>query len=145
MTILKFLFINTIAVLLMTLFSYIISLFYKANFSEPYLLKYLVNHSKFINKSNFGLWIGWCLHFTIGLVFLCGYFLLKNSIPVDSELVYALGFGCIAGVCGVLGWELMFSIHQNPPKLPKLLYYIQLIGAHIVFSLTAAAMWLVLK
>ncbi|PNW28077.1 hypothetical protein [Formosa algae] len=140
MTVLKFLLINTVAVVLMTGFSYLISHVLNVNFSEPNRLKQLVNRASIIKKSDFGIWIGWCLHFAIGLVFLLGYFLFKNIIHVVSEFLYALVFGFSAGLFGAMGWKLMFTIHDNPPKLPKFPFYIQLVGAHIVFSETVAAM-----
>ncbi|WP_434036450.1 hypothetical protein [Formosa sp. 4Alg 33] len=140
MTILKFILINTVAVALMTGFSYVVSLAFNTNFSEPKRLKQLVNRARIIRKSDFGIWIGWCLHFAIGLVFLSGYFLIRNIVPIGSELLYALTFGFLAGLLGVVGWKLMFSLHDNPPQFPKFPFYAQLIGAHIVFSVTVAGM-----
>ncbi|CDF78632.1 conserved hypothetical membrane protein (DUF2938) [Formosa agariphila KMM 3901] len=140
MTILKFILINTVAVALMTGFSYVISQAYNINFSEPKRLKQLVNRARIIRKSDFGIWVGWCLHFGIGLVFLLVYFLFRNIFPNGPELVYALIFGFLAGLLGVVGWRLMFALHDNPPQFPKFPFYVQLVGAHIVFSATVAGM-----
>ncbi|MBP1839863.1 hypothetical protein [Formosa algae] len=62
MTVLKFLLINTVAVVLMTGFSYLISHALNVNFSEPNRLKQLVNRASIIKKSDFGIWIGWCFY-----------------------------------------------------------------------------------
>ncbi|MFB9054204.1 hypothetical protein ACFFVB_14035 [Formosa undariae] len=140
MTILKFMLINTVAVALMTGFSYVVSLAFRTNFSEPKRLKQLVNRARIVRKSNFGIWIGWCLHFVIGLVFLSGYFLFRNIFPVGPELLYALIFGFSAGLVGAVGWKLMFVLHNNPPQFPKFPFYVQLIAAHIVFSVAVAGM-----
>ncbi|MFB9053106.1 hypothetical protein ACFFVB_08425 [Formosa undariae] len=100
----------------------------------------MVNRANIISKSDFGIWIGWCLHFAIGFVFLFGYLLFREILPNISELLYALMFGFFAGLFGVIGWKFMFSLHGNPPQVPKFPFYVQLVGAHIVFSGIVATM-----
>ncbi|PNW27275.1 hypothetical protein [Formosa algae] len=142
MTVLKIILINIIPVTCMTGYSYLVSLSSNMNFSEPNLLKQLVNRASIISKSDFGIWVGWCLHFAIGLVFLFGYFLCREIITNTPELLYALVFGFFAGLFGVIGWKLMFCLHNNPPQVPKFPFYVQLVRAHIVFSGIVATMLL---
>ncbi|MDO6760212.1 hypothetical protein Q4566_08395 [Tamlana sp. 2_MG-2023] len=136
MSILNILLINTAAVMLMTTFTYFISYIKKTNFGEPELLTQLINRGPFTGQTKYGIWIGWVLHFIMGFVFLYGYFYLRSLVALESEILWGAVYGLFAGILGVIGWTTMFTLHPNPPKVPRLPFYLQLIGAHIVFSIT---------
>jgi len=129
-------FISVIATVAMTSFSYLLEIKKDKKFHEPELINNLIKHNTSLNftisKKNV---IGWIIHFLIGVAF-TGIFLFLYSFKlIELDLLSALIFGCCAGIVGIIGWSLMFGINENPPKIHLKDFYIQLILAHIIFTL----------
>ncbi len=79
--------------------------------------------------------VGWIIHYGIRLIF-TGIFIFLyyiNFLNLTLPPVFLFGVG--VGVIGILGWHFMFSINSNPPRLHLKAFYVQLLFAHVVFSL----------
>ncbi|SDS74488.1 hypothetical protein SAMN04487764_2950 [Gillisia sp. Hel1_33_143] len=124
------------ATLMMTLFSYSFSIFCEHQFKEPELLNQLIKSSKLPFKPKKKSFLGWLVHFIIGLVFAEFTILGWEYFHSISYFVYGLISGIIAGVMGIFGWYLMFKVNPQPPSIHLNKFYIQLVIAHIVFTLT---------
>ncbi|WP_203296447.1 hypothetical protein [Luteirhabdus pelagi] len=143
MDILKVLLINFIAVGVMTVFTYLYSLARNINFGQPYLLQYLINTARpSNNRTTLGIWVGWLLHYILGILFYYGYQLFRTLLGLTHSVWLGILYGFFAGLIGVIGWYLMFRAHRNPPAIPKTEYYLQLVVAHILFGLSVAILLL---
>ncbi|SHG50392.1 hypothetical protein SAMN05444483_11420 [Salegentibacter echinorum] len=120
----------------MTAFSYLAGTARKEKFHEPELLNELIYGAKSLDfdpsKNNV---LGWIFHFLIGLFFTAIFLLLYVVEIININILSALIFGIAAGVVGSIGWRIMFSITENPPKVHLKEFYLQLIIAHIIFSI----------
>lgn len=121
----------------MTIFSYFLANKKNKQFREPEILNELLNGSSFlkvsINQKNAA---GWVIHYSIGTLFtLIFHFLYKNNYFTIS-LLSGIIFGLLAGIIGVIGWKIMFYFNSNPPKILLKSFFIHLIVAHLIFSLS---------
>lgn len=120
-----------IATSLMTIFSYMYSEISKKQFREPELLNNLMARLHWIGPTAWPRhWLGWLIHYWVGLVFVATYHL--SGIVNDLGDYVVAGAAC--GVIGILGWRVTFSLHPGPPALNVKEYYAQLFVAHIVFG-----------
>ncbi len=128
----KILFYTALCVATMTLCSHILSLICNKRFSEPHLLNdlYARHMPRFFQKS-----FGWIVHYLLGVLYYLGY--LGFITMLANGILYAILYGILAGLSGVAGWMIMFSTHDNPPKIDFAAFYIQLVLAHVIFALTA--------
>lgn len=124
-----------IGTLLMTMFSYIMSVILKDHFREPQLLNQLINGSSFIpfHVNRFSL-AGWIIHFAIGFAFAFLFNLIVDLWDVEPSLLNGLVFGFIAGVAGIAGWKIMFRLVDYPPEIPLNRFLFQLIIVHLIFG-----------
>ncbi|MDR6302250.1 hypothetical protein [Mesonia maritima] len=126
------------ATTVMTFFSYFYSEVKNEKFKEPQLINILINRlpnfSTAIGKHHI---LGWFLHFLIGFIFTALFFLIWKYISISWLSGIVLGF--FAGLLGVLGWHIAFSVHPNPPEIQFSKFYIQLIVAHFLFGLSCVA------
>jgi hypothetical protein len=127
-----------VSVLAMTFFSIIISKILKMELREHYLLAHLMHSIKKETRERHpNILKGWVLHFAVGLFFLAFYELLWKITHLERTFLWALIFGIGMGFLGIAGWKLLFKIHPKPPNINYTVYYIQLVIAHIIFSLAA--------
>jgi len=128
--------IGILATIGMTIFSYIISFFTSNKVEEPQLLNEMVFRLRLghhdLKKEHV---VGWAIHLIIGIFFSLLYFGLLNYNLIDRNYLHGIIFGLIAGFIGVLGWKLLEVLHPNPPSSLKMIFYAQLIPAHIIFGL----------
>lgn len=135
--------ISIVATLAMTFFSYALSYFTKSKFEEPQLLNLLVTrHKQLKNLTSREHVIGWALHFGIGLVFVILFYVVYKIFDLSITYKFGALFGFIAGIIGVLGWQILLYIHPNPPDFNRKLFFIQLVIAHIIFGLTIITIYL---
>ncbi|MGB7785231.1 MAG: hypothetical protein WBL27_03935 [Salinimicrobium sp.] len=122
----------------MTVFSYIMANIKNDQFKEPELLNKLLDSSTMISgnfsKNNVA---GWLIHFSIGFAFIFLFSLLWNFTALDPSWLTAAGFGFVAGIIGVLGWETMFKLNSAPPDIQLKKFFVQLLFAHVIFALAA--------
>lgn len=125
------------AILAMTALSYGLSYLFKGNFKEPQLLNYLMdklpNTKATIAREHI---LGWALHFSIGFLFVAIFLILNNFYNFPLTILTGIIFGVVAGSVGIAVWSSAFALHPNPPSTNRLLYYIQLMLAHIVFGVS---------
>lgn len=127
---------SILATLLMTAFSYICAMLTGNNFREPELLNQLINTSVIPAKPGKNSVLGWLLHLFIGFVFGVMMFLVWEFFDLSSYLIFGIMAGIIAGIIGILGWQLMFYLNPQPPDIDLNKFYTQLIVAHVIFSLS---------
>jgi len=124
------------ATLLMTAFSYICGYFTRHQFREPELLNQLINTSLLPVNPRKRSWIGWVVHLIIGLLFAEILFLILRYTNLSPNLLFAVISGVVAGVFGIFGWQIMFTLNPSPPETHLNKFYLQLVIAHIIFSIS---------
>ena len=120
----------------MTLFSAMMSVILKCEFRENILLSKLMSGHALNQKENTKYVIlGWLAHFLIGAFFLIIYAVLWHYTVLIHQILGSVLYGIIIGLLGILGWTILFKIASNSPQINYKVYYMQLIVAHIFFSL----------
>lgn len=129
----------------MTLFSYLISLAEKENFSEPERLGQLAGRliPKLDRQQQQAL--GWLGHYGVGLLFAIVYVELWRRNVLKPDIRTSLWLGGLSGILAVAVWKTTFKLHPLPPALNFSKYYLQLVPAHIVFAVFAAVGYIALK
>lgn len=126
---------SLVATTAMTLFSYIVAYLSNSNFKEPELLNILLNNSQLpISPSKKSI-VGWSGHYILGLIFGLIFYMLFTYTPLNISIFNCIWYGIAAGIMGIIGWEIMFRISRNPPKIKLRSFYIQLIIAHLLFGI----------
>lgn len=122
----------------MTIFSYVMAGLNDNQFKEPQLLNKLLDSSKNISvhfhDHNAA---GWFIHYAIGAVFIILFSLIWNFTGIAVSWFSAAGFGFVAGIIGVIGWESMFNFNAAPPDIQLKKFFVQLLIAHVIFALAA--------
>lgn len=135
MIVLEILIVTVFATVALTMFSYILSFWLLYNFKEPQILAMLV-HKLRIDAYSANI-TGWILHFTAGLAFVLCYRFWWFSHAALMTYTWAVMFGLVSGIVAIIIWALTFRLHPRHIKLNKIVFYIQLLPAHIVFSVSA--------
>lgn len=130
----------------MTAFSYVFSAIVKKQFREPELLNLLLmrwsNRFEQLTKDSF---VGWVIHYLVGVFFMLFFHLIWEGLGIKATALSGIIMGFAAGILGVIGWNITFWIHPNPPKLDFKQYYVHLIMAHVVFGLSGLSTYNYLK
>jgi len=122
---------------LMTLFSYLISLAEKKNFSEPEHLGTLMHRLVPGSSKQTTQAAGWGAHYAVGLLFVLAYQELWKGGKIKKTVVNGLILGAFSGALAVLVWKATMKSHPAPPWIDFTKFYIQLVPAHIVFAVCA--------
>ena len=120
----------------MTVFSYICGYITGHQFREPELLNQLVKTSVIPLKPNKKNILGWMIHLGFGVIFGVILKLSWSYFNFSSIIGFSIIAGIIAGMMGVLGWQVMFRLNPRPPKIQLRKFYLQLVIAHIIFTFT---------
>lgn len=121
----------------MTLFSYLVSIAEKENFSEPEHLGTLMHRLVPGSSKRMSQVAGWGVHYAVGLVFVLAYRELWKTGKVKKRLTNGLVLGALSGTLAVLVWKATMKAHPAPPWIDFTKYYIQLVPAHVVFAVCA--------
>jgi hypothetical protein len=135
MLILKLLLAALSGIIVMTIFSYMVSALARQRFKEPQLLNYLLirwQMQVFRAKENVA---GWIIHYGAGLFFTIIYEFIWQYKLLEVSWAAALFLGVVSGLFGLCVWKVMFVFTPRPPKINFSAYYLQLIPAHILFAL----------
>ena len=124
---------------LMTAFSYGISKATHQQFREPQLLAKLLSRLFSQQRNPKHDVHGWLLHYSIGLIFTTVYDLLWRKTSLNPSMAHGALLGGISGVIGAEVWKLVLKTHPDPPNVNLKEYYRQLLAAHVVFGIFAAA------
>lgn len=121
----------------MTAFSYAYSAVVNKKFREPELLNILLMrwNDAFIQITKRSI-VGWVIHYLVGVFFMFVFHLIWEGLEIEATVLSGMIMGIAAGILGVIGWNITFWIHPNPPKLDFKQYYVHLIMAHVVFGLS---------
>ena len=122
----------------MTLFSYLVSLTTKKNFTEPELLheiahEHLPDVDEAIVKP-----ASWTTHYGVGLAFTTAYSQVWERTSIKPTVASGAVLGALSGVAGILGWSQAFKLDGHHSADFRQKYYTQLMAAHIVFGIGAA-------
>jgi len=128
---------STIAIILMTLFSFILSVIRKKQFTEPVILNDLLRPSNAPGIQNYRHPLGWIIHYVVGLVFVICYHLLWSQDLVAPTVFNGAMLGAACGLIGIAGWHITLSIHPHPPVIDLKEFYVQLFFAHVIFGIVA--------
>jgi hypothetical protein len=121
----------------MTLFSYLVSLVEKENFSEPEHLGTMM-HRLVPGSSKQGAQVaGWGAHYAVGLLFVLVYQELWKTGKIKKSIRNGILLGALSGALAVAVWKATIKSHPAPPWIDFTKFYIQLVPAHIVFAVCA--------
>lgn len=116
----------------MTFFSYILSRIFKEKFLETTLLNQLMFPLQNEDKKHHVAGVG--VHYSVGYFFSVIYNWLWNRTSLPAGIATGSILGFINGLAGIIGWNMVFRIHPNPPVIRPVKYYLQLLAAHVVFG-----------
>jgi hypothetical protein len=123
---------------MMTLFSYLLSLVEKENFSEPEHLGTLMHRLCPGSSKRMMQVAGWGAHYAVGLIFVLAYRELWRKGEIRKSIVNGIILGALSGALAVLIWKATMKAHPAPPWVDFTKYYLQLVPAHIVFAVCAS-------
>ena len=126
------------ATMLMTIFTYAVSMIRHKDFKEPEIINHLLKPIKFLRIKNEKLFLGgWALHFFIGVMFVTAYHFIWENNYYGSTFLSACELGAATGVFWLIAWTLIFTYHPAPPKLKLKEFYIPIFVSHVVFGIGA--------
>jgi hypothetical protein len=115
------------------------------NFSEPERLGQLAGRLiPKLGKQQSQI-LGWLGHYEVGLLFALVYVELWRRGKLKPDLKTNLWLGGLSGLLAVVVWKTTFKMHPLPPSLNFNKYYLQLVPAHIVFTLFAGIGYQIVK
>ena len=129
----------------MTLFSYLVSMVAKENFSEPERLGQLSHRLLPVLNKKQSQASGWAEHYGVGLIFAAAYVTLWENKKPEPSFKNDLLIGGVSGLIAVGIWKTTFKLHPLPPRLSFDQYYTQLVPAHVVFAIFAGLGYRMLK
>lgn len=131
------------ATMVMTIFSHILSWYTDYVFNEAHLLNLLFDNAKESNKrrKNINHINGWLVHIAIGLGMGIGLYFAFLTPSLMNNLLKAIAWGILAGGLGIIGWLLLFNVYGKPEKTSLKPFFVQLVFAHILFTLVCFAVF----
>jgi hypothetical protein len=139
--ILQIIIVSIAATSTMTLFSYAVSTSYRELYKEPLLFTYLLHNFNLNLSTASKNTLGWLFHYGIGVVFVAMYHYFWARNILQLSILHALLLGAASGIIGIISWMIFFKISHYHPPIDFRGYYIQLFAAHIIFALTATAVY----
>lgn len=131
-----------VATSIMTAFSYILSNIRNQQFREPELLNLVLSQSDLfrleLSRKSIA---GWIIHYSIGWMFVAVFTKIWELDLIPSSLLWGAVLGFAAGIVGIFGWKILFSLSTKAIKIKLSEYYLQLIFAHIIFGICAAIVY----
>lgn len=85
--------------------------------------------------------IGSLFHLGTGVFFSLSFFLLWISEVIDFSWMDGVFLGIGSGILAIAGWWLYLTCHHQTPPLSFKHYFSSLFLAHLVFALTAVAVF----
>lgn len=125
----------------MTLFNYAVSASFREIYKEPLLLVYVLHSFKF-NLSNASKnTLSWLIHYGTGVVFVTVYHYFWARNILQLSILHAFLLGIASGIIGIICWMIFFKISHYKPPVDFRGFYLQLFAAHVIFALTATAVY----
>ncbi|MDB5014588.1 MAG: hypothetical protein JWQ25_2790 [Daejeonella sp.] len=129
---------TVVATSAMTLFSYLLSESANRNFREPKLLGEIIKRNTPVKSFRDSYILGWVAHYLAGMAFITVYDRIWTKSSQKPNINSGALLGGISGIIGVLVWKFTLHVIPQPPLLPRLKFYTQLLPAHLVFGIFAA-------
>jgi hypothetical protein len=73
-------------------------------------------------------------HYSVGILFALIYLLLWHFGIGKPDMKWALIFGFVSGIFGIMVWRVFIALHPHPPDIPLKSYLVHLVIAHVVFA-----------
>lgn len=124
----------------MTLYSYAVSRKKDENFREPELLAELADDFLPASARHLAIPAGWMAHYKVGLGLALALEAYWKKTGKKRSVLNGVLAGTVAGLGGIMVWELTFRLHPREPVIPYNRFYGQLLVAHIVYAVTLAKM-----
>lgn len=121
----------------MTLFSYAVSEGARETYKEPVLLGYLLSSFNITISPQLKLFLGWLMHYLIGVAFVIAYHIVWYYQFMDISWAASILLGIISGIIGIISWVILFEIVPSKPNIDFKGYYAQLFVAHVIFAIVA--------
>lgn len=138
MNIIRTLLSGIVATSAMTLYSYAVSRKKDENFREPELLAELADDFLPESAQKLALPLGWLAHYQVGMGLALGLQAYWKKHNTRQTVLNGLVTGALAGLGGILAWDLTFRLHPRQPLIPYKRYYGQLLLAHMIYGATLA-------
>lgn len=122
----------------MSAYSYVVSLLKNKNYKEPVLLGKMATRLIGLRENKHQQWIGWLLHYVVGLLFAELYTPFWNMNAPTKNIKTGLVLGGISGLAAILIWKFTLSAHPLPPAVHFTGFAMVLFAAHLVFGLFTA-------
>lgn len=135
--ILQILISSVIATSVMTLFSYTVSEAARETYKEPVLLGYILSSLNIKVSSPLKLFLGWLMHYLIGVAFVVAYHIVWYYQLMDISWKASILLGIISGIIGIISWVILFKMVPTKPNIDFKGYYAQLFVAHMIFAIVA--------
>ena len=127
--------------LAMTCFTQITAQLLKKPFYVVMILATMLPFKRDITPPNISTYVGaTILHYFIGVVFAYLYLWLTLEGLITNDTLSALIYGAAIGIVAIIGWQLFFKIHPNPPQIEPT-YFVMIWLGHIWLSIIAAAIF----
>ena len=123
----------------MTLFSYFVSRLTKKNFTEPEVLSEIAAENLTHTSDEVIQSASWATHYGVGLAFTGLYSQVWERTPIKPSIASGALLGAASGIAGILGWSQAFKLDHHYSAKDRQKYYAQLLAAHVVFGIGAAA------
>lgn len=131
----------TVGIILMTAFSYLVSLVVNECFKEPELLELLLRAKTRSEPKKFPV-AGWTLHYLTGILFAFAYEVYWQSCEAQIDWVTTGQLGLASGILGIVVWKIAYAIAPKKPNIDYRGFYLQLVLAHLLFALGVAAVYM---
>lgn len=140
MNVLKTILSGIVATSAMTLYSYAVSRKKGENFREPELLAELADDFLPASTHHLAIPVGWIAHYKVGIGLALALEAYWKKNGKNRSVLNGILAGTVAGLGGIMVWELTFRLHPHEPVIPYKRFYGQLLLAHIVFAVSQAKM-----
>jgi hypothetical protein len=128
---------GSIGTTVMTLFTYWIESITGKDLGEPKYLNRLIRYSRrFEAETGDGHMAGWAIHYFIGVLFAAAMIAFRSITGIDLTPLVGMFIGAIFGLLGIVGWTVMFAVHDDPPQIKFPIFLVQLVVVHILFGAT---------
>lgn len=116
----------------MTLAGFLISAVRKKKSLPPKALNQMIYPEKQPERAN--RIEGYLLYWLIGLGFSTVYKAIWDKSVHHPNASSGLALGFLNGVKGVARWHVLLKTHPSPPSIKLKPFYLQLLGAHVLFG-----------
>ena len=128
----------------MTIFNYLVNKLTAQPLFVPHLLNGLISGSRFIPFSVPQKHVaGYIAHLLVGILFALIFYLIFRFTAMSPGWLSGAILGFLAGLAGITGWKILFTLNPNPPQTNLSKFFLQLVIAHVFFGIGVVAVYLI--